>query len=197
MIINDLPFFPNSVSDGSNGKDGVSPTISVSEIENGYRLTIIDVTGTKTVDVLNGSKGDIGPQGEKGDTGAQGPKGDKGDQGIQGIQGVQGKQGAQGEKGDKGDKGDTGNSGKDGVSVSKAEINGAGELVITLSDNSSFNLGVVIGSKGDTGEQGIQGEPGPQGETGETGPQGPAYTLTDEDRASIVAEVLAEINAQA
>ncbi len=104
-----------------------------------------------------------GEKGETGETGPQGEKGDKGDQGIQGIQGP---------KGDKGDKGDTGaagvdgkdgingTNGTDGVSITKTEINSNGELIITLSDNTVSNLGVVVGEKGEQGIQGVPGEPG-------------------------------------
>lgn len=66
------------------------------------------------------------------------------------------------------------------------------------------------GEKGETGETGPQGPAGPQGEPGEAGPQGPAgpqgaagaagYTpakgtdyWTEEDKAEIVGEVLAEL----
>lgn len=37
-----------------NGKNGISPTISVEEITGGHRLTITDAAGTQTVDVLDG-----------------------------------------------------------------------------------------------------------------------------------------------
>ena len=89
-----------------------------------------------------GPQGPIGPQGLKGETGPQGPKG---------------------EQGSEGPKGETGAQGQDGVSIAKTEINNKGELIITLSDNTIFNLGAVIGPKGDAGEQGLQGE---QGKTG-------------------------------
>ena len=65
--------------------------------------------------------------GVKGD---QGEKGDKGDQGIQGS---------------KGDKGDTGKG------IAKVEYNEKNELIITYTDGTTINLGVI---KGDTGEKG-------------------------------------------
>ena len=37
--------------------DIVSPTVSIEEIENGYRLTITDVTGSKSFDLFNGEPG--------------------------------------------------------------------------------------------------------------------------------------------
>ena len=53
--------------------------------------------------------------------------------------------------------------------IASAVINDNGELVITYTDGTSDNLGVVVGEKGDKGEQ---GEQGPQGDKGEQGPQG-------------------------
>lgn len=54
--------------------------------------------------------------------------------------------------------------GDKGVSVAKTEINQRGELVITLSDNTVSNLGVVVGAKGDKGD---------------------SYILTDKDKSDI------------
>jgi hypothetical protein len=142
-MFSDLPFFSRVT--GDDGKNGVSPTITITDIEGGHRLTIVDVNGTKTVDILNGTPG------QQGEQGIQGPKGDKGDTGPAGPKGDTG------ERGDKGDRG-------------------------------------PIGLTGPEGPQGIQGE---QGLQGPIGPEGPAYVLTDEDKAAIVAAVLAEINAQA
>ena len=53
--------------------------------------------------------------------------------------------------------------------IASAVVNDNGELVITYTDGTSDNLGVVVGEKGDKGEQ---GEQGPQGDKGEQGPQG-------------------------
>lgn len=75
----------------------------------------------------------------------RGPQGDKGDTGATGATG------ARGEKGDTGSNGSTGSS---GTSVSTATVNGLGELVLTMSDASIVNAGVVKGEKGDTGPSG-------------------------------------------
>ena len=147
---------------GATGNDGVS--IVGTEINNKGELVITLSDNTvSNLGVVVGAKGDKGETGATGATGATGDKGDKGDQGEQGIQG---------DKGDKGDKGETGAAGNDGVSVTKTEINQRGELVITLSDNTVSNLGVVVGAKGDKGDQGEQGIQGIQGEKGETGAKG-------------------------
>lgn len=39
------------------GKDGVSPVVSVEEIDGGHRITIKDIYGTKTIDVMDGKDG--------------------------------------------------------------------------------------------------------------------------------------------
>lgn len=48
-------------------------------------------------------------------------------------------------------------------------IDGNGNLVLTLSDGSSQNLGKVVGDKGDKGDKGETGDPGSKGENGEPG----------------------------
>lgn len=92
----DLPFFPIGSSAGESGKDGVSPTITVTDIESGHRLTIVDTLGTKTIDILNGVDGLQGPKGETGLQGEPGSPGEAGPQGIQGLPGNDGKDGANG-----------------------------------------------------------------------------------------------------
>ena len=44
-------------SGGGSGTDGYSPTITVTDIPGGHRLTITDVNGTKTVDIMDGTDG--------------------------------------------------------------------------------------------------------------------------------------------
>lgn len=45
---------------GNPGQDGVSPTLSVSTITGGHRISITDVNGTTTVDVMDGQDGTDG-----------------------------------------------------------------------------------------------------------------------------------------
>jgi hypothetical protein len=93
-------------ADGAKGDKGdPGPQIvSVSKITGGNRLTITDVNGTKTVDVMDGKDG------EKGADGKDGAKGE---------QGIQGEKGEKGDKGDKGNTGATGATGKDGYTPVK------------------------------------------------------------------------------
>lgn len=48
------------------GADGVSPSITVTELTGGHRLTITDVNGTKTVDIMDGEDGKDGEAGTDG-----------------------------------------------------------------------------------------------------------------------------------
>lgn len=48
----------------SDFKGGVSPSISVTPIDGGHRVTITDADGTKTFDVLNGTGGEGGVNNE-------------------------------------------------------------------------------------------------------------------------------------
>lgn len=46
--------------DGKDGENGISPSVTIEEIEGGHRVTITDANGTQTFDVLDGVKGDAG-----------------------------------------------------------------------------------------------------------------------------------------
>ena len=142
MSFNDLPFFSSSKGPGESGKDGVSPTISVTNISGGHKLTIVDITGTKTIDVLNGADGQQGPAGPKGDAGTDGQNGVNAS--ITGASATV-----------------DNTSGTPSVNVT---------LGGTTTDRTfAFSFTGLKGAKGDTGEPGIQGE---KGETGEAGPKG-------------------------
>ena len=90
----------------------------------------------------------------------KGEKGEQGEQGIQGIQGEQGEKGVQGEKGQ---------NGADGIGITSSEINKKGELVITYSNNTVDNLGVVVGADGKDGTNGTNGIDGTNGKDGKDG----------------------------
>ena len=55
---------------GADGSDGVSPTLSVAEITGGHRVTITDVNGTQTFDVMDGVDGQDGKDGQNGADGS-------------------------------------------------------------------------------------------------------------------------------
>ncbi len=53
---------PQSVSGKAvpRGNDGISPVVSVIDIEGGHRVVITDIEGEKTFDIMDGGKGDPG-----------------------------------------------------------------------------------------------------------------------------------------
>lgn len=60
-------------TNGEDGADGVSPTFSITELANGYQLTITDANGEKTINIydgLNGTNGKDGADGLNGQDGA-------------------------------------------------------------------------------------------------------------------------------
>ena len=97
---------------GEPGEDGFSPTVEVTEIGGGHAVTITDVNGPKTFDVLDGKDGaGGGGEGVPGPPGPQGPPGDPGPQGEQGPKGDPGPQGEPGPAGPAGEQGPTGEPG--------------------------------------------------------------------------------------
>lgn len=68
--------------DGADGADGYSPTIAVTSITGGYRLSITDKNGTTNVNVMNGTDGAAGPAGINGTNGTDGQNGQDGEDGY-------------------------------------------------------------------------------------------------------------------
>ena len=48
---------------GTNGADGISPTVTVEEITGGHKVNITDVNGTQSFNVMNGRDGQNGADG--------------------------------------------------------------------------------------------------------------------------------------
>lgn len=113
--------------DGINGKDGVSivkiEKTSTDGLVDTYIITYSD-GNTFEFTITNGQNGEKGDQGERGEKGEKGEKG------------------AQGEKGSDGEKGEK------GVGISNAEIDDNGDLIITLTNDSTVNAGKVIAPAG-------------------------------------------------
>jgi hypothetical protein len=80
------------------------------------------------------TKGNKGDKGDKGDQGIQGPKGNPGKDGRDGYQGKDGKQGVDGK---------AGLDGKDGVSIVDVNVAFDNHLVVTLSDGTEIDAGVI------------------------------------------------------
>lgn len=89
------------------------------------------------------------------------------------FNGARGPQGVPGPRGADGAQGQEGRQGEPGLTVTAAEINGSGRLIVHLSDGSSIDAGDAKGETGPQGIQGVQGPAGAKGETGDTGPAGP------------------------
>lgn len=95
-------------------------------------------------------------KGEKGDTGDTGPVGPKGADGTVTFEALTDEQKAS----------------LKGASVSSASVNEAGQLILTLTDETELNAGNVIGPTGATGATGEKGDPGEKGDKGDTGEKG-------------------------
>ena len=110
------PMFDNLLSDLAGAlQETDNIDIDVNKVGNTATVSITKKDGTnKSVQIIDGLKGD---KGDKGDTGEQGP---------QGIQGERGLQGPQGERGIQGLKGDSGED---------AKINGVNTLTIEAGTN--------------------------------------------------------------
>ena len=140
QLLQELEKKAAGLQNGKDGKDGISPAVTVTETETGATISVTDATGTTTAELHNGEKGDKGDTGSRGADGKSAYevalqkgfagteadwltslKGQKGDTGAPGAKGEPGEKGERGEKGEagetgeKGEKGDTGTPGKDGV----------------------------------------------------------------------------------
>lgn len=60
---------------GDKGSDGVSPTATVTQTDDGAKISVTDATGTTTATLTNGKDGTPGAKGDKGDKGDTGATG--------------------------------------------------------------------------------------------------------------------------
>ena len=139
-------------------RDGISPTVEVTDIDGGHKVSITDVNGeesfvlTDGVDGVDGVSPTIETESiENGHrvtlTDANGTRSIELFNGEKGEQGERGLQGEKGAKGDKGDRGDTGPQGAQGI-------------------------------QGIRGLQGIKGEKGDKGDRGYAGSNGISPIIT-------------------
>lgn len=144
-------------SEGPAGKDAPPPTRE--QIVEAI-LSMPDVVNDAVVRHLTANPP---PAGKDGADGKEGVAGEKGEQGEKGAPGERGEPGQAGEKGSHGDRGADGSDGKDGrdgrdgVSLTGALIDRSGNLVLTLSDGSTRDLGPVLGKDGAPGPSGRDG----------------------------------------
>lgn len=134
-------------ADGQNGSDGANGTDGI-----GILSTAINSYGELVITYSDGTTTNLGVV--------------VGSDGKDGVNGTDGKDGQDGQDGKDGFDGQDGTNGVDGISVIKTEINDNGELVISYSDGTSANLGIVVGANGKDGINGTDGKDGADGEDG-------------------------------
>jgi hypothetical protein len=132
---------PTNGTNGTNGENG-KPGLD------GRGITKFDLaSGNLIVVYTDGQTQDLGPVvGKDGATGATG---------LTGQSGMDGKDGVDGQ------------NGQDGRGIVSTDII-SGSLIVTYSDGTVQDAGVVVGPKGDPGENGTDGAPGATGAPGLT-----------------------------
>ena len=177
----------------------VRPTITVTDIEGGHRVTVEDIGSTQSFDVMDGEDGEDGVSPVLTVSNITGGHRIT----IVDASGTSTVDVMDGAKGDKGDKGDTGDTGATGNGIASITQNNDYTLTITMTNGTTYTTGVIRGAKGDKGDTGatgngiasvtlnndytltitytngqsvttgsIRGAQGPQGETGATGQTG-------------------------
>jgi hypothetical protein len=163
---------------GSNGSQGPTGPTGV-----GVAGATLSASGNLIITFTNGNTGDVGnvigatgPTGTQGSTGPAGKEGPTGPTGV-GVSGasldangdliinldnnttinVGNVIGPTGSNGSQGKDGVTGPTGATGLGVSDASLNVSGDLIIELDNNTTINVGNVLGSQGPTGSQGNTG----------------------------------------
>jgi collagen type VII alpha len=191
---------------GSTGATGpTGPSIASASVT-GDTLTLT-MSNSNEIVVTGSVRGPKGDKGDTGETGSQGPQGLTGPAGrhvtsasvtnahlILGmsdstqidagdITGPAGPQGPVGPTGETGATGPTGATGAAGKGVASVTIDGSGHLIVTYTDTSSTDAGLVKGDKGDTGSQ---GPIGPQGTSiSSASVSGSTLTLTMSDSSVV------------
>jgi integrin beta 3 len=136
-------------SDGRDGVDGLPG-------ENG-RDGVDGLPGADGRDGVDGLPGADGKDGADGLPGKDGEPGAPGEPGRDGIDGAPGERGLDG------------SPGADGVGLAGAVLGRDGQLVVTLTNGETRELGVVVGKDGINGRDGIDGKAGVDGERGAPG----------------------------
>ena len=183
-------------SDGTDGTDG-NDGVGVSDILfNDYGELVISMSDGTSYNLgdISGADGQNGKDGEDGVNGQNGEDGKDGvgisnitlsESGeliitlsdntvynlgtITGADGQDGADGQNGKDGEGGVNGQKGGDGKDGVGISNITLSESGELIITLSDNTVYNLGTITGADGQDGADGNNGKDGKDGVNGQDG----------------------------
>ena len=181
-------------SDGTSlsfaGGSATSPTIETEEVENGYKLIITDITGTKEVIISNGEPGIQGPQGIPGRDGADGQPGKDGADGFSPIATVESNsEGAVITIEDKNGTttsqiyhGTNGLPGQDGFSPTVEVTDTETGVLLTITDSTGTKTATI-----NDGPVGPQGQPGADGHTPVKG----VDYFTESDKQEIIDAVTA------
>ena len=187
-------------SDGTSlsfaGGSATSPTIETEEVENGYKLIITDITGTKEVIISNGEPGIQGPQGLPGKDGADGLPGQPGADGFSPIATVEpnsegavititDKNGSTTSQIYHGTNGLPGADGQDGFSPTVEVTDTETGVLLTITD--------IEGTKTATINDGKQGPQGIPGQDGHTPVKGVDY-FTESEINEIITEAASAVN---
>lgn len=168
-------------TNGTKGSDGYSPTVAITNITNGHKVSITDKTGTQDFNVLNGINGSNGIS----PSASVSKVGDTATITIQDVSGTSSVSVRDGEKGEKGDKGEDGRSftiraqfetledlkeayptGRVGDAYLVGDpLQDIPYLYMWLENPTTHvyswtNCGQIIGMKGDKGDKGDKGEDG-------------------------------------
>lgn len=148
---------PSQGTNGVNGNDGVGVTKSE-----------VNTSGELVITYSNGDSTNLGKI-----VGKDGLDGTNGQNGLSAYE-IAKNGGFIGTEEDwlkslKGEQGEKGQNGADGIGITNSEINKNGELVITYSNNTVDNLGVVVGADGKDGTNGTNGVDGTNGIDGKDG----------------------------
>lgn len=156
------------VEDSQNGKDGFSPTVELIDISGGTRITITDINGPKSADIMDGKDGKDGVDGKNGIDGKDGVDGYTpvkgvdyfdGKDGKDGVDGKDGADGKDGEQGAPGFPGPPGVDGIDGISPVVSVIKVGKETTIAITDKNGTKTATILdgvdGVDGTNGNDGV------------------------------------------
>ena len=197
-------------SDGTSlsfaGGSATSPTIQTEEVQNGYKLIITDINGTKEVIISNGEQGPVGPQGIPGQNGQPGRDGIDGKPGKDGISPsatvesnsdgavitITDATGTTTAQIYNGSNGLPGADGQDGFSPTIEVTDTETGVLLTITDSTGTKTATI--NDGVAGPQGPAGKDGVNGQDGHTPIRGTDY-WTENDKTEIVNSVLAALPA--
>jgi hypothetical protein len=141
---------------GEPGRDGQEVDLDMLDALITEKVAAIPVPEDVLMRMVDDAVATI-PRPKDGDPGPPGEKGEKGEPGERGEKGDSGEPGTHGEIGPRGDKGE---SGRDGVGLAGALIDRSGAFIVTMTDGTVRDLGMIVG------RDGLPGEPGPAGRDG-------------------------------